>query len=109
MSASLLDSSDVLKNVYFDYIFPLDSLSGDPDDSVCVGCISRLKDPSGDSDDCLRGYCNFYMHYICVNYLYLDFCTYLGHGPLVYFDIYRPTGHNSSRTGHHHIYSCYGL
>ena len=66
MSASLLGSADVLKNVYFDYIYPLDSFSGDPDVSVCLGCISRLKDPSGDSDDYLRGFCNFYMYYICV-------------------------------------------
>ena len=32
MSASLLGSADVLKNVYFDYNYPLGSYSGDPDD-----------------------------------------------------------------------------
>ena len=73
MSASLLDSADFLKNVCFDYIYLLDSLSGDPDVSVCLGCISHLKDLSGDFDDYLRGFCNFYMYYICVYYLYLDF------------------------------------
>ena len=59
MSASPLDSADVLKNVYFDYIFLLDNLSGDSDDFVCFDCIFRLKDLSGDSDDCLCGFCNF--------------------------------------------------
>ena len=50
MSASLLGSADVLKNVYFDYIYPLDSFSGDPDVSVCFGCISRLKHTSRKCD-----------------------------------------------------------
>ena len=96
MSASPLDSVDILKNVYFDYIFSLNKLSRDSDDFLSFDCIFPLKDLSRDSDDCLRGFCNFHMHhYICVYYLYFDFCTYLGYGMIVYFDVYCPTGHSS--------------
>ena len=111
MSASKLNSADVLKNVYFDYIFPLNNLSGDSDDFLRFDCIFRLKDLSGDLDDCLHDFCNFHMHhYIRVYYLYFDFCTYLGYGMLVYFGVYRPTGHSfRNRSGHLHIYSYFGF
>ena len=84
--------------MYFDYIFPLHNLSRDSDDFMSFDCIFRLKDLSGDSDDCLLGY------------LYFDFCTSLDYGMLVYFDVYRPTGHSSrDRSGHLHIYSYFGF
>ena len=93
VSASLLDSADAQKNVYFDYIYPLDDLSGDLDVSVCFRCISHPKDPYGGSDGYPRCICNYYMYYISVYYLYLDFCIYLGHGALGYFGIYCAAGH----------------
>ena len=99
MSANLLDSSDAQKNVYFGYIYPLDDLSGDLDVSVCFRCISHPKDPYGGSDGYPRCICNYYMYYISVYYLYLDFCIYLGHGALGYFGIYCPAGHFSGHIG----------
>ena len=78
VSASPLDSSDFQKNVCFGYIYPLDD---------------------GGSDGYPRCICNYYMYYISVYYLYLDFCIYLGHGALGYFGIYCPAGHFSGRIG----------
>ena len=71
MLASPLDSVDILKNVYFDYIFPLNNLSRDSDDFLSFDCIFHLKDLSGDSDDCLRGFCNFHMHHYIYVFIYI--------------------------------------